>query len=99
MPFGFFCITYNILNFVNLNINQVEIIFSGGGTDNPLIIEGLKQKGFCCKSISNKGVDSTAKEALLMAVLGICRYKGINSNMISVTGSKKYLSLGEIYDK
>ena len=43
-------------------------------------------------------IDIDTKEAFLMAVMGLSRYKCINNNMPSVTGAKKYACYGKIYE-
>jgi 1,6-anhydro-N-acetylmuramate kinase len=42
-------------------------------------------------------INPDTKEALLMAVLGACRLKNITANMLSVTGAKSNVILGNIY--
>ena len=37
------------------------------------------------------------KESLLMAVLGVARFKNLSANMPSVTGAKKKILLGDIF--
>ena len=48
--------------------------------------------------ISKYGIDSSIKEALLMAFLGACRKLNLNGNMRSVTGANAYCVLGDFYD-
>ena len=47
--------------------------------------------------ISDYGIDSSIKEALLIAVLGACRINKLTSNMPKVTGASSKCLLGDIY--
>ena len=47
--------------------------------------------------ISEYGIDSSIKEAFLIAVLGACRINNLKSNMPSVTGASSKCLLGDIY--
>ena len=91
-------IGYNISKFINLDGNDFVLVHSGGGACNSEIILGLKNMKYNLESISSYGIDSSIKEALLIAFLGACRVKGISSNMPSVTGAKSLSLLGEIYN-
>ena len=90
-------IDYNITEFINLEDDH-ELVYSGGGTDNPTVLEALLKKKWNINSISKYGIDSSIKEALLIAVLGVCRKLKLNANMPSVTGSNSYCLLGDIYN-
>ena len=48
--------------------------------------------------ISDYGIDSSIKEALLIAVLGACRINKLTSNMPKVTGASSKCLLGDIYE-
>jgi len=98
VEFSIESIDYNISNFIKLNKYDFELICSGGGIEHPLIKEGLIERGYKISSISSYGVDPSIKEALLIAILGACKVMNINSNMPSVTGAKKNVVLGEIYN-
>jgi len=91
-------IHYNIINFVNLSSTNYELVYSGGGTDHPIVLETFKKRKINIKSISEYGIESSIKEALLIALLGVCKILNLNSNMPSVTGAKTYCVLGDIYD-
>ena len=90
-------IHYNIHNFIKLNRSDFDLIISGGGTDHPLVKQGLIDRGYKIKSVSDFEIDSSIKEALLMAVLGASRVIKLKSSMPSVTGASKDVILGEIY--
>ena len=91
-------IHYNIINFINLTDMNCELVYSGGGTEHPTILDGLIRKKININPISKYGVDSSIKEALLIALLGACRILNLNSNMTSVTGASSYCILGDIYN-
>ena len=90
-------IHYNIINFINLTDSNYNLVYSGGGTDHPIILDIFKMKKINLKSISEYGIDSSVKEALLIALLGACKVLNLNSNMPSVTGAKSCCVLGDIY--
>ena len=91
-------IHYNIIKFANLGHMDCELVYSGGGAENPILLEGLAEKNFNIIPISKYGIDSSIKEALLIALLGACRKLNLNSNMPSVTGANSYCILGDIYN-
>jgi len=97
VEFSIESIDYNIRSFIKLNKNDFELVYSGGGGEHPLIKKGLIQRGYKVRSISSYGVDSSTKEALLIAILGACRVINLKNNMPSVTGASKNIVLGEIY--
>ena len=90
-------IDYNIYKFIKLNRFDFDLILSGGGTDHPLVKEGLLKRGYNITPISNFGIDSSIKEAFLIAVLGACRVLNLKSNMPPVTGAFNNVILGDIY--
>ena len=90
-------IHYNIAKHLKLSKDSFELIFSGGGTEHPLIKSSFLEKGYNVKMISEYGIDSSIKEAFLIAVLGACRINNLKSNMPSVTGASSKCLLGDIY--
>ncbi len=56
------------MKFINLGDMDCELVYSGGGTDHPVLVEGLIEKDFNIISISTYGIDSSIKEALLIAL-------------------------------
>ena len=90
-------IHYNIYNFIKLDRRKFDLVISGGGTDHPLVRQGFIRRGYEVKSVSKFGIDSSAKEAFLMALLGASRAINLKSNIPTVTGACKYVTLGEIY--
>ena len=90
-------IHYNIYNFIKLDRCKFDLVVSGGGTDHPLVKQGLTKRGYRVKSVSKFGIDSSTKEAFLMALLGASKVLNLKSNIPTVTGASKYVTLGEIY--
>jgi anhydro-N-acetylmuramic acid kinase len=87
-----------ILEFCVQRARYEEIIVSGGGAKNPLLMEGL-QEAFPKLTISasdDYGIPSGAKEAVLMAVLADATLHGWPSNVPAATGAKASVILGDI---
>jgi len=82
------------------HISNTDLILSGGGANNSLLINDIKFLliDFNVCTTDSYNVDLNIKEAFLMAVMGLARYKNINNNMPSVTGANKLASYGEIYE-
>lgn len=81
------------------SFNNGELIVSGGGANNPYIISLLnkyKAKPYEIKTGFSLGFNSDAKEAVGFVVLGYLRIMNKPSNVITVTGAKKEVSLGSI---
>ena len=89
-------IHYNIIKFLKLRDKSFELICSGGGIEHPFIKSNFLDKGYNIKMINEYGIDSSIKEALLIAVLGACRINNLTSNMPSVTGASSNCLLGDI---
>lgn len=75
-----------------------EIIFSGGGCNNPILMDKLKTKLEPIKfSISdNYGIPSDAKEAVAFAVLANELISGNTNNLPGVTGAQRKVPMGKI---
>lgn len=87
-----------ILEFCIQRARYEEIIVSGGGARNPLLMEGL-QEAFPKLTLSTSddyGIPSGAKEAVLMAVLADATLHGWPANVPSATGAKAAVILGSI---
>ena len=91
-------IDHNISKYLKLTDKSFELIFSGGGTNHPIIKSSFLEKGYNVKMISDYGIDSSIKEALLIAVLGACRINNLTSNMPKVTGASSKCLLGDVYE-
>lgn len=79
--------------------NKGELIVSGGGANNPYILSLLneyKTKPYVVKTGFELGFNSDAKEAVGFVVLGYLRIMNKPSNVITVTGAKREISLGSI---
>jgi anhydro-N-acetylmuramic acid kinase len=77
-----------------------EIIVSGGGTRNELIMDHLLVwSGRRARAIEPSEVLSEAKEALAFALLGAATLDGVPSNVPSVTGARRAVVLGSITPK
>ena len=75
-----------------------EVIVSGGGTQNPWLMQRLAEHcpELRWKRIDNFGLASSAKEAAGFAVLAYATLCGIPANIPSVTGAKRSVILGQI---
>lgn len=75
-----------------------EIIFSGGGCKNPVLLEALKQRlsGYKCSTTDEYGVPVEAKEAAAFAVLANEIITGNETNIPGATGAKRRVPLGKI---
>lgn len=75
-----------------------EIIVSGGGAENPVMMEHLKVHfpAVSVKRSDDYGVKSAAKEALTFALLAAAAVWGIPGNVPNVTGAKHAVVLGKI---
>ena len=75
-----------------------EIIVSGGGANNPVIMQHLKDI-FCGAKISSAddyGINTDAKEAFAFAILAAHTIWGQAGNVPNVTGAKHPVVLGKI---
>jgi anhydro-N-acetylmuramic acid kinase len=75
-----------------------EIIVSGGGADNPVIVEHLKElfAGVQVHRSDDYGIQSDSKEAFAFAVLSAASVWGITGNVPNVTGAGHPVVLGKI---
>jgi anhydro-N-acetylmuramic acid kinase len=78
-----------------------ELIVSGGGSHNPLIMEMLRRaaKGTMIRTTDDVGVLSQAKEAIAFALLAAATLDNEPSNVPSCTGAKRAVVLGSITPK
>ena len=94
-------ILFNLDEFVTkeiINKEMIDVICSGGGIKHPIIfLELNKSNKYKFYLVDEMGISSDYKETLLMAVLGYCKVKKINSNLPSVTGARKSVILGDLY--
>lgn len=76
-----------------------ELIISGGGARNPILVSDLKNyfaKSVEVKNIESLGISSDAKEAICFAVLANETISGNETNIPRVTGARKKTILGKI---
>ena len=76
-----------------------ELFVSGGGTRNPVVMEGLRRRlgtSVTLALIDELGVPEAAKEALLFALIGHLSVLGLDSSIASCTGARHASVLGAI---
>ena len=75
-----------------------EVVASGGGTENPVLMEALAQRlaPARLRTIDELGVPSSAKEAYAFAVLGFLTWHGLPGNVPSCTGARHPVALGSL---
>jgi len=95
--FTAFAIHYNLKK-INVDIDNAELIVSGGGAKNTLLMKYLKEyfKGNTVRTMNDHGINCDNKEAVLFAVLANELINGEKTNMPSVTGSDRKVFLGKI---
>ncbi|KXK55718.1 MAG: Anhydro-N-acetylmuramic acid kinase [Chlorobi bacterium OLB5] len=96
--FTAYSVWYNYNNFIKPVCVIEELLISGGGAKNPLIMRALKNyfKGVSVNEVKQNGINSMNKEAVLFAVLANECISGNPANMNRVTGSTKDVILGKI---
>jgi len=75
-----------------------EVILSGGGAKNPVLVEGLKKRlnQLEFSNSDNYGIPADAKEAIAFAILANELISGNFTNLPSATGAKRHVPLGKI---
>jgi anhydro-N-acetylmuramic acid kinase len=93
-----YSIYYNIKNFLDTKNDIPEILVSGGGSENNIIMDTLKSllKNSIVKKFEYYGINSANKEAVLFAVLANETISQKYNNVPSSTGAKKNVLLGKI---
>lgn len=96
--FTAYTIWYNYKNFIEPSCKIDELIVSGGGAENPVLMKALKNffNGISVSRLKEKGINSKNKEAVLFAILANECISGNPANMNKVTGSTKDVILGKI---
>ncbi len=92
-------IAYAVRNFVLPKVKRVdELIVSGGGANNPVLMAMLKQKlpEIEIQRSDEFGINADAKEAIAFAVLAHRTVMGLTGNLPSATGAKAPTILGSI---
>lgn len=93
-----YSIFFNYNKFISSKNKLDEIIISGGGARNPMLVKILKKyfDGTEIKQFESYGIDIDSKEAALFAILANECLLGNPANMPSVTGSSGDVILGKI---
>ena len=75
-----------------------ELIVSGGGAHNPLIMAQLAAflPGIAIGTTADYGIDVDAKEAIAFAILASHTWRRKPSNLPAATGAKRQVVLGKI---
>lgn len=75
-----------------------EIIFSGGGCMNPILMQKLRDRlyGYKCSTSDDYGIPAQAKEAVAFAVLANELISGNKTNIPGATGARRRVPLGKI---
>lgn len=75
-----------------------EVIFSGGGCSNPVLMNNLKEelKPIKCSTSEHYGIPTDAKEAVAFAVLANELISGNTNNLPGVTGAQRKVPMGKI---
>jgi anhydro-N-acetylmuramic acid kinase len=78
--------------------NISEIIFSGGGCRNPVLMDRLRTefRDIKCSTTDDYGIPSDAKEAAAFAILANELISGNPGNLTGVTGASHRVPLGKI---
>lgn len=89
-----YSIVFSYLKFIK---NFDKVIVSGGGVHNKYIMKRLSEE-FPNKvyNLESIGLNSDAKEAFAFALIGYLSINGICTNVISSTGAKEEMVLGEV---
>ncbi|MDF3149967.1 anhydro-N-acetylmuramic acid kinase [Streptomyces sp. T21Q-yed] len=79
-------------------MGATEVIASGGGTRNPVLMRMLGQRlpGVALRSSDELGLPSAAKEAYAFAVLGFLTVHGLPGTDPAATGARHARVLGSI---
>ncbi|MCX6158414.1 MAG: anhydro-N-acetylmuramic acid kinase [Ignavibacteriae bacterium] len=93
-----YSVSGNIKRLLKLKNNKFELLVSGGGASNCLIMDGLKNNlpNATVTQVNSGGITTSNKEAVLFALLANETLNGNTTNLKSVTGAKKNAILGKI---
>jgi anhydro-N-acetylmuramic acid kinase len=83
--------------FVKDHFDVSRIIINGGGAHNETLVNYLKKGlGPSIRTSDEYGIPSDAREAISFAILGNETVSGLPANLVSATGAKKPVVLGNI---
>ena len=96
--FTAYSIYYNYKYFAEPKCRIDELIVSGGGAENPVIMESLHKyfTNVKVREMEDFGINTSNKEAVLFAILANECISGYSANMKTVTGSTRDVVLGKI---
>ena len=91
-------ITLSYKKFIYPNWDVGEVIFSGGGCNNPVLMERLREElsPLKCSTSEDYGIPADAKEAIAFAVLANELASGNTNNLPAVTGADRAVPMGKI---
>ncbi len=83
---------------LNKNRPLDRVIIAGGGSYNPVIMEGLQKKldPISCVRYEDLGFNGEAKEAVAIAILAWTSYQGQPNNVPAATGARERVVLGDL---
>jgi anhydro-N-acetylmuramic acid kinase len=96
--FTAYSVYQNYKRFVEKETRLDELVVSGGGAHNRVIMAGLQRyfTSIQVRTIEDYGISSDAKEAICFALLANETIAGNSGNVPAVTGASKYTILGKI---
>ena len=85
-------------NFIFPKWEVSEVIFSGGGCNNPVLMDRLRAElgPLKCSTSEDYGIPADAKEAVAFAVLANELASGNTNNLPGVTGASRKVPMGKI---
>lgn len=85
-------------NYIFPNWDIGEVIFSGGGGSNPVLMDRLREglNPLKCSTSEDYGIPVDAKEAVAFAVLANELASGNTNNLPGVTGAGRHVPMGKI---
>ncbi|SHK71081.1 anhydro-N-acetylmuramic acid kinase [Clostridium cavendishii DSM 21758] len=91
-------IEYNYRNFIMPRMKIDEVIIGGGGSYNKTLLNMIRECMPECKVLTQEdlGFSSDSKEAIAFAILANETLHGSFSNVLTATGAKEYVILGNI---
>ncbi len=92
-------IVYNYDKYIMPRVDVREVILGGGGARNRFLVSMLRkelaERGLSLSFHEDYGIDSKAKEALGMAILGHEAANGVPNNIPGATGARRRVVMGK----